>query len=37
MKNFVDEKTVMQFYLDEIDADQIMFLKDSMLMLNLKN
>jgi len=28
MKNFVDERTVMQFYLEEMNADRIMFLKE---------
>jgi len=28
MNHFVDEKTVMRFYLEQIDADQIGFLKD---------
>jgi len=28
MEHFLNEKTVMQFYLEQIDADQIQFLKD---------
>lgn len=28
MEHFINEKTVMQFYLEQIDADQIIFLKD---------
>ena len=28
MKHFVDEKTVMRFYLEQMDADQILFLKE---------
>ena len=28
MKNFVDEKTVMRFYLEEMDADRILFFKE---------
>jgi len=28
MEHFIDEKTVMRFYLEQIDADQIVFLKE---------